>query len=164
MKVFFQRTKKGDFLTQFYVWHLVVVAIQSNIFGNWSCKDLSSEKLTILQTLEIRVLGHSLINLYTDRVIAQKVFKRGAFIKLIFMGVISFKSAKNFWELFTKKLTSFNLNIVFACSIMVHSFFILENKLTTMLRSGRVSKYDIRGCYVSWWWWLWIDFVVCLSY
>lgn len=96
MKVFFQRTKKGDFLTQFYVWHLVVVAIQSNIFGNWSCKDLSSEKLTILQTLEIRVLGHSLINLYTDRVIAQKVFKRGAFIKLIFMGVISFKSAKNF--------------------------------------------------------------------
>ena len=65
-------------------------------------------------------------------------------VKLPFLESTSFEIRKKFQKLFTNKLTSCNLKIVFTSYIWVKSFFRFKHKLPKMLLSGLVYKYG--GC------------------
>ena len=69
--------------------------------------------------------------LYTDEVMVLNVLKRNVFVKLLFLGSTS-KIRKNLQTLFSDKLTSCNLKIVFTSPVRVQSFFIFKDKLAKM--------------------------------
>ena len=73
--------------------------------------------------------------MYTPKVIIQNVPKRNVFFKLSFFGS-SFKKIpqklKKLPKLFTDKLTSCNLIIVFVSAFRVKSFFTFKDKLPKM--------------------------------
>ena len=71
--------------------------------------------------------------------------KRNVFVKLLFLGSNSFQIQK-LQKLFSNKLTSCNLKIVFTWPIRVKSFFTFKDKLPKMLLSGLVYKYKCSGC------------------
>ena len=73
------------------------------------------------------------------------VLKRNVFVKLLFLGSTS-KIRKNLQTLFSDKLTSCNLKIVFTSPVRVQSFFIFKDKLAKMLLSGLVYKHKCGGC------------------
>ena len=79
--------------------------------------------------------------LYTPKVMVQNVSKRNVFIKLPFLGSTSFQIQKMLQKLFTDKLTSCNLKILFTSLVIVKSFFTFKNKLPKMLLSGLAYKY-----------------------
>ena len=65
------------------------------------------------------------------------VSKRNVFIKLPFLGRSSFQIWE-FQKLFSDKLTSCNLKIMFTSPVRVKHFFTLKDKLSKMLPSGLV--------------------------
>ena len=71
--------------------------------------------------------------------------KRNVFVKLLFLGNASFQIRKKLQKLFSDKLTSWNLKIVFTLPFRVKSFFIFKDKLPKMLLSGLVFKYNCGG-------------------
>ena len=77
-----------------------------------------------------------LYKLYARKVIVQNVPKRNVFVKLLFLGSISFQIQKELQQLFIDKLTSCNLKIVFMPPVRVKSFFIFKGKLSKMLLLG----------------------------
>ena len=83
--------------------------------------------------------------LYTDEVMILNVLKRNVFLKLLFLGSTS-KIRKNLQTLFSDKLMSCNLKIVFTSPVRVQSFFIFKDKLAKMLLSGLVYKHKCGGC------------------
>ena len=74
------------------------------------------------------------------------VLKRNVFVKLPFLGSTSFQIRKKPQKLFSDKLTSCNLKIVFTSPVRVQSFFIFKDKLAKMLLSGLVYKHKCGGC------------------
>ena len=72
--------------------------------------------------------------------------KRNVFVKLPFLGSTSFQIRKKLQKLFSDKLTSCNLKIVFTPLVRVKSFFTLKDQLPKMLLSGLVYKYKCGGC------------------
>ena len=72
---------------------------------------------------------------------APNVPKRNVFVRLPFLGSTSSQIRKKLQKLFSDKLTSCNLKIVFASSVRVKSFFTFKEKLPKMLLSGLVYKY-----------------------
>ena len=84
--------------------------------------------------------------MYTPTVIVQSVSKRNVYVKLLFLGSASFQIQKKLQKLFTDKLTSSNLKIVFTSHVRLKSFFTLKDKLPKMLLSGLVYKFKCSGC------------------
>ena len=72
--------------------------------------------------------------------------KRNVFVKLPFLGSTSFQIRKKLQKLFSDKLTSCNLKIVFTSPVRVKSFFTFKDKSPKMLLSGLVYKYKCGGC------------------
>ena len=60
--------------------------------------------------------------LYTPKVVVPNVPKRNVFVKLPFLGSTSFQIRKKLQKLFSDKLTSCNLKIVFTSPIRVKAF------------------------------------------
>ena len=71
--------------------------------------------------------------------------KRNVFVKLPFLGSTSFQIRKKLQKLFSDKLTSCNLKIVFTSPVRVKSFFTFKDKLPKMLLSGLVYQYKCGG-------------------
>ena len=88
----------------------------------------------------------SLLKLYTPKVVVPNVPKRNVFVKLLFLGSTSFPMRKKLQKLFSDKLASCDLKIVFKSSITVESFFTFRGKLPKMLLSGLVYQYKFGGC------------------
>ena len=84
--------------------------------------------------------------LYTPKVVFPTVPKRNVFVKLPFLGSTSFQIRKKLQKLFSDKLTSCNLKIVFTSPVRVKSFFTFKDKLPKMLLSGLVYQYKCGGC------------------
>ena len=84
--------------------------------------------------------------LYTPKVMVPNVPKRNVFVKLPFLGSTSFQIRKKLQKLFSDKLTSCNLKIVFTSPVRVKTFFTFKDKLPKMLLSGLVYKYKCDGC------------------
>ena len=78
--------------------------------------------------------------LYTRKVVVPNVPKRNVFVKLPFLGSTSFQIRKKLQKLFSDKLTSCNLKIVFTSPVRVKSFFTFKDKLPKMLLSGLVYQ------------------------
>ena len=72
--------------------------------------------------------------------------KRNVFVKLPFLGSTSFQIRKKLQKLFSDKLMSCYLKIVFTSPVRVKSFFIFKNKLPKMLFSGLVYQCKCDGC------------------
>ena len=70
--------------------------------------------------------------LYTPKVTVQNVPKRN-FFKLPFLASTSFQIRKKLQKLFSDKLTSCNLKIIFMSPFRVNSVFTFNNKLPKML-------------------------------
>ena len=68
------------------------------------------------------------------------------FVKLQFLGRTSFQIRKKLQKIFSDKLTSCNLKIVFTSPVRVKSFFTFKDKLPKMLLSGLVYQYKCGGC------------------
>ena len=83
--------------------------------------------------------------LHTPKVIVPNVPKRNVFVKLPFLGSTSFQIRKKLQKLFSDKLTSCNLKIVFTSPVRVKSFFTFKDKLPKMLISGVFYKYKCGG-------------------
>ena len=71
--------------------------------------------------------------------------KRNVFVKLPFLGSTLFQIWEKLQKLFSNKLTSFNLKIVFTWPIRVKSFFTFKDKLPKMLLSGLLYKCKCGG-------------------
>ena len=84
--------------------------------------------------------------LYTPKVLVPNVPKRNVFVKLPFLGSPSFQIGKKLQKLFSDKLKSCNLKIVFTSPVRVKSFFTFKDKLPKMLLSRLVYKYKCGGC------------------
>ena len=84
--------------------------------------------------------------LYTPKVVVPNVPKRNVFVKLPFLGSTSFQIRKKLQKLFSAKLTSCYLKIVFTSPVRDKSFFTFKDKLPKMLLSGLVYQYKCGGC------------------
>ena len=69
--------------------------------------------------------------------------KRNVFVKLPFLGSNLFQIREKLQKLFSNKLTSFNLKIVFTWPIRVKSFFTFKDKLPKMLLSGVFTSVNV---------------------
>ena len=74
------------------------------------------------------------------------VHKRNVFVKLPLLGSTSFQIRKKLQNLFSDKLMSCNLKIIFTSPVRVKSFFTFKDKLPKMLLSGLVYQYKCGGC------------------
>ena len=90
--------------------------------------------------------------LYTPKVVILNVPKRNVFVKLPFLGGTSFQIRKKLQKLFSDKLMSCNLRIVFTSPLRVKSFFAFKDNLPKMLLSGLVYQYKCwwLQCYLLW--------------
>ena len=94
----------------------------------------------------IELCSKSFLNkLYTAKVMITNVPKRNVFVKLPFLASTSFQIQKKLQKLFSDKLTSFNLKIVFTSPVRVKSFFSFKDRLAKMLRSALVCRYRFGG-------------------
>ena len=84
--------------------------------------------------------------LYTRKVVVPNVPKRNVFVKLPVLGSTSFQIRKKLQKLFSDKLTSCNLKIVFTSPVRAKSFFTFKDKLPKILHSGLVYQYKCGGC------------------
>ena len=75
-----------------------------------------------------------------------KLLLENVFAKLSFLGSTLFQIRKKLQKLFSDKLTSCILKIVFTSPVRVKSFFTFKDKLPKMLLSGLVYKYKCDGC------------------
>ena len=69
-----------------------------------------------------------------------------AYAKSPFLGSTSFQIRKKLQKLFSDKLTSCNLKIIFTSPVRVKIFFTFKDKLPKMLLSGFVYQYKCGGC------------------
>ena len=90
--------------------------------------------------------------LYTPKVMVQNLRKRNVFVKLTFLGSTSFQIRKKLQKLFSDKLMSCNLKIVFTSPVRVKSFFTFKDNLPKILLSGLVYQYKCwwLQCYLLW--------------
>ena len=146
MKVSFQRTKKRrilptlrhsgfsiccDFKTfHFEIDHLKTILMKNNYHPSFIDKFIKS----------------FLNKLYGPKVIVQNLPKRNAPVKLPFLVSTSLQIRKKLQKLFSDKLTSCNLKIVFTSPVRVKSFFFFKDKLPKILISWLIYKYKCSGC------------------
>ena len=64
----------------------------------------------------------------------------------MFLGSTSFQIRKKLQKLFSDKLTSCNLKIVFMSPVRIKSFFTFKDKLPKMLLSTLFYQYKYCGC------------------
>ena len=90
--------------------------------------------------------------LYTPKVVVPNVPKRNVFVKLPFLGSTLFQIWKKLQKLFSDKLMSCNLKIVFTSPVTVKSFFTFKDNLPKILLSGLVYQYKCwwLQCYLLW--------------
>ena len=120
-----------DFKTfHFEIYHLKTILIKNNYPLNF--KDSCVKSI--------------LNKLYTPKVVVPNVPKRNVFVKLPFLRSTSFKIRKKLQKLFSDKLTSCNLKIVFMSPVRVKSFFTFMDNVHKMLLSGLVYQYKCGGC------------------
>ena len=84
--------------------------------------------------------------LYTSKVVVLIAPKINLFVKLPFLGSNSFQIWKKLQRLFSDKLMSCNLKIVFEHPVRVKSFFTFNDKLAKMLLSGIIYQYKCGDC------------------
>ena len=146
MSVSFQLTKKrgllhtllhrsfsicSDFKTfHFEIEHLKTILIKNNY------------PLNFIDTC-IKSFLHKL---YTLKVMLPNIPLKNVFIKSPFLGSTSFQIRSKLRKLFSDKLTSHNLKIVFTSPVSIKTFFTFKDKLSKMLPSGLVYKYKCGGC------------------
>ena len=94
----------------------------------------------------IKCIKSFLNKLYTPKVMVPNVPKINVFVKLPFLRITLFQIQKKLQKLFSSKLMSCSLKIVFTSPVRVKSFFIFKDKLPKMLLSGLVYKYECGGC------------------
>ena len=150
MKVSFQRTKRGDFYTRYFIEVLAYVVISRHFILKLIIWRLSLSKSSYPLNFIDSCIKSFLNKLYTPKVVVPNVPKRNVFVKLPFLGSTSFQIRKKLQKLFSDKLTSCNLKIVFTSPVRVKSFFTFKDKLPKMLLSGLVYKYD--GCIRPYYW------------
>ena len=100
MKAQFQRTKRGDFYTHYFIGVMACVAISRHLFWNWSFEDYEKQLSANM--------------LYTPEVIVH-VPKRNVFVKLPFLGSTLFQIQKKFQKLFFVQF-----------SVLCYKFYILS--------------------------------------
>ena len=114
-------------------------------FWNWSFEDYRYKK-----KLPFSFVGSCikwfLNEWYTPKVMVSNVSKRNVFVELPFLGSSSFQVRKKLQKLFSDKLTSCNLKVVFTSPARVKRFFTLKNKLPKMLLLGLLYKYECGSC------------------
>ena len=109
-------------------------------FWNWSFKDYHYKKNNYpLNFMDLHVKSF-LNKLYTPKVLVPNVPKRNVFVKLPFLGSTSFQIQKKLQKLFSDKLTSCYLKIVFMSTVWAKSFLESKAKLPMMLLSGLVYE------------------------
>ena len=127
-----------------YVVEATFIFIWINILSQ-----LYRSKQTIFTVQSVfKSLGHlsnsQAINTFTTlsgvKVTAQHVSKRMFFVKLLFFGSTSLQTRKKLEKLFTNKLTSCNLKILFTSPTEIKSLLNFKDKLPKMLLSGPVYK------------------------
>ena len=103
-----------DFKTfHFEIYHLKTILIKNNYPLNFIDSCIKS----------------FLNKLYTPKVVVPNVPKRNVFVKLPFLGSTSFQIRKKLQKLFSDKLMSCNLKIVFTSPVRIKSFFTFKSKL-----------------------------------
>ena len=133
MKVSFQRTKREDFYTHYFIEVLAYVVISRHF------KTMLTKNNYPLNFIDLCVKSF-LNKLYTPKVVVPNVPKRNVFVKLPFLGSTSFQIRKKLQKLFSDKLTSCYLKIVFMSPVRVKSFLESKAKLPKMLLSGLVHE------------------------
>ena len=134
MEVSSQRTKRQGFYTHYFMRFKNIVWFQDISSWNWSFEDYPYKNNCLLNFIDSCIKSF-LNNLYTP-----KVPKRNAFVKLPLLGITSFQIRKKLQKLFSNKLTSCNLKIIFTSPVSVKSF------LPKMLLSGFSYKYKCGAC------------------
>ena len=115
-------------------------------FWNWVFKDYPYKNNYPLNFLDSCIKSF-LNKLYTPKVMVlmylkctSNVPKRNVFVKLQFLGSTSFQIRKKLHKLFSDKLTSCKIKIVFMSPVRVKNFFTFKDKLPKMLHS-RLTRY-----------------------
>ena len=116
-------------------------------FWNWSFEDYTHRKELLLELHCIGSRIKSFLNkLYPHRILAANRPKRNVFIKLPFLGGTSLQVRKKVQKLFSDKLMSCNLTIVFTPLVRVKIFVTFKDKLFKILLSGLVYQYKCGCC------------------
>ena len=136
--VSFQRTKREDFYTHYFIGVLAYVVISRHFILKLIIWRLSSWETIISPNFIDWCIKSFLNKLYTPKVMVQNAPKRNIFVKLLFLGSTSFQIRKKLQKLFSDKLTSCSLKIVFTSPVTVKSFFTFKDKLPKVLLSGLV--------------------------
>ena len=140
MEVSSQRTKRQGFYTHYFMRFENIVWFQDISSWNWSfmmrsfIQDCPYKNNFLLNFIDSCIKSF-LNNLYTPKVMVPNLPKRNAFVKLPLLGITSFRIRKKLQKLFSNKLTSCNLKIVFTSPVSVKSFFTFKDKLPKMLLS-----------------------------
>ena len=82
---------------------------------------------------------------YTPKFVVPNVPIRNTFVKLLFFRSTSFHIQKKIQKLFSDKLTSCNLKVIFKPPVSVKGFFVFKDKLTKLFFSGLVYQYKCAG-------------------
>ena len=138
MKVSFQRTKREDFYTHYFIGALAYVVISRHFILKLIIWRLSLWKNNYPLNFIDSCIKSFLNKLYRPNVVVPNVPKRNVFVKLPFLLSTSFQIWKKLQKLFSNKLTSCNLEVVFMSPVRVKSFFTFKGKLPKMLLSGFV--------------------------
>ena len=105
MKVLFQRTKRGDFYTHYFIEILAYVVISKNFIWKSISWRLSSGKHNCPLSFIDSCTKTFLNKLNAPEVIVQNVPKRNVFVNLPLLGSILFQIRKKLQTLFTDKFT-----------------------------------------------------------
>ena len=133
MKVSFQCTKREDFYTLLHRNFSIFCDFKTFHFQVYQ----NNYPLNFIDSC----IKSFLNKLYTPKVVVPNVPKRNVFVKLSFLGSTSFQIRKKLQKLFSDKLMSCNLKIIFTSPVRVKSFFTFKDKLPKMLLSG-LNKAD----------------------
>ena len=140
MKVSFQRIKKDNFHTHYFIWVLAYVFILRHFIWKWIIWGAYSRK-TIIPDSCIKSFLNSL---YKSRVvIIQNVPKK---YEVASLGRNSFQISKKLQKSFTNKLTSFNLTISFTSPGRVINFFTFKDNVPKILLLGLFYNCKWDGC------------------
>ena len=135
-----QKTKSQWGFHQLWKFHSAYVVISRPFFWNSSFEDYPYKKHLPLE------FHRFIYYLYTPKVVVPNVPKRNVFVKLSFLGSTLFPVRKKLQKLFSDKVTSCNLKIVFMSPVRVKSFFTFKDELPRMLLSGLVYQHKCGGC------------------
>ena len=118
---------------------------QARVTGSFLTKTLIWSQLKhfwkILLNLRTFLINHIHLKLWF-----QMFLKEMFLLRYRFWEVLRFKFERNFKNLFSDKLMSCNLKIIFTSPVRVKSFFTFKDKWPKMLLSWIVYKYKCSGC------------------